>query len=202
MKKVFRMVFIIFMSALLITGCTNYTKNNELISGYPEGVSIDSLNKKEVGSVKEFIYSSAKDEDVKINNDLSLLFRKLDNIAYFDIVYKNNTLNLKRTDDEQDHKYEIDFSSINNVSLTVYKIGDNYLIQLKQLMGQTYGSYLFMVYSNGTYTEVHKNLTNKEINNIKYLSGTDVKSFYLITLSEISEGDYQGNMYTYYIYEN
>ena len=115
-------------------------------------------------------------------------------------MYKNKALNMKRNLSGEYYNYDIVDFDPDTSDITIYKIDNNYLIEARYYFGQGGGSYLLWINDDGNYREISQNMGNKYLNQVEYVTDNNQKTFYLLTLKEIAEGDYEPSTYTYSIY--
>ena len=177
----------------------------EIIKGLPSNINNQNLNKKTINPIKKLTYSKNNNENIKIDDNLSLLLKKdekktNENVIYLDVMHKNKVLNMKRNLSGEYHNYDIINYDSNTSDITIYKIDNNYLIDARSSFGQTGGSYLLLIKDDGNYSEISENMYNKYLNKVELVTDNNQKTFYLLTLKEIVEGDYEPSIYTYSIY--
>ena len=190
-----------------VTENTNVNKvEYEITEGLPNNINSQNLNKKTIDPIKKITYSGYNNENIKIDDNLSLLFKKDEtnqsdeDVIYLDIMYQNKVLNMKRNLSGEYYNYDIVHFDPNNSDITIYKIDNNYLVEARYYFGQGGGSYLLWINDDGNYREISQNMGNKYLNKVEFVTDNNQKTFYLLTLKEIAEGDYEPETYTYSIY--
>lgn len=163
----------------------SYGTSDDVHLEYPSGIDNKNLTKNEVKPVKSITTTSEKEENIKIDENLTIIlsYDEIEGKMFGGIIYKNKNLtskefNISRLDDEK--------------TLDVYKLGQNYLVKTS-VLAQTSLDNLLILNEKGELTylfDSEENISNGILSKVEHIiDNSSSQQFYSLEISGVCDGE-------------